>query len=146
MSPSRDRQHAVTCNDRAHATHYTHLQRRLTCRLLSTVHAHGQQHQPYNIVLSSFAVLYVLRHRGSSAPVRSDHEPVRHEINWCRVSEHFGTSFLVPNCLGAEVSGHWVRVSRVKDAVSFIVSIRLNVRTVRTDDSTHSVSVQFSVN
>jgi len=60
------------------------------------------------VVFCKFTVLYVLRHKDTSAPVWSDHETVRHnKKTGAEVSGHFGTSFLVPNCPGAEVS--WCR-------------------------------------
>jgi len=52
--------------------------------------------------LKFFAVLYVLRHKDTSAPVRSDHETVRHQKNWCRNVRTLRHQFL-----GAELS--WCR-------------------------------------
>jgi len=44
----------------------------------------------------------------SSATVRNDRETVRHQQKiGAEVSGHFGTSWLVPKCLGAELS--WCR-------------------------------------
>ena len=55
----------------------------------------------------------------SSAPVRNDRETVRHQQKiGAEVSGHFGTSCLVPKCLGAELS--WCRsVLTPKDLALF---------------------------